>query len=196
MRQRRWLELLKDYNTNIQYLHGKANVVADALSRKSGILANLQIEPEIIRDLECIDIELCIREAHSFPFSIHLGFTIMYEDLKQHLWWNGMKQDIGTFVGKCLTCQPVKIEHQRASGLLQPLDILVWKWDDISMDFVTGLPRTPKKNDAICVVVDRLTKAPICWNEVSERVIEGSELIEMTNEKVTVAKKKLKEARS
>ncbi|GJU96352.1 putative nucleotidyltransferase, ribonuclease H, partial [Tanacetum coccineum] len=367
---RRWLELLKDYDTNIQYHPGKANVVADALSRKSGMLANLQIEPEIIKDLERMDVELCIRgtngywaslkiepnlilriketqkedaelwailqkseedeqtrfrvdndgviwfddrlcvpsdptlrdavltEAHSSPFSIHPGSTKMYGDLKQHFWWNGMKQDIATFVGKCLICQQVKIEHQRASGLLQPLDIPVWKWDEISMDFVTGLPRTQKKNDAIWIVVDRLTnsanflpirkdfsisrladifqqeivrlhgtpatiisdrdphftsrfwkglhkawgtrlkscalewtenwdeylrlvefaynnswhasikadpyellygqkcRALICWNEVGERVIKGSELIEVTNEKVTIAKEKLKEARS
>nr|GFC12587.1 retrotransposon protein, putative, Ty3-gypsy subclass [Tanacetum cinerariifolium] len=53
----------------------------------------------------------------------------------------------------------VKIEHQRASGLLQPLDIPVWKWDEISMDFVTGLPRTQRRHDAIWVVVDRLTKS-------------------------------------
>nr|GFD24798.1 retrotransposable element Tf2 [Tanacetum cinerariifolium] len=53
----------------------------------------------------------------------------------------------------------VKIEHQRASGLLQPLDIPVWKWDEISMDFVIGLPRTQRRHDAIWVVVDRLTKS-------------------------------------
>ncbi|GJR11539.1 putative reverse transcriptase domain-containing protein [Tanacetum coccineum] len=87
------------------------------------------------------------------------GATKMYGDLKQHLWWNGMKQDIATFVARCLTCQQVKIEHQRASGLFQPLDIPVWKWDEISMDFVTGLPRTKRKNDAIWVVVDFLTKS-------------------------------------
>nr|GEY94238.1 putative reverse transcriptase domain-containing protein [Tanacetum cinerariifolium] len=67
--------------------------------------------------------------------------------------------DIATFVGKCLICQQVKIEHQRASGLLQPLDIPIWKWDEISMDFVARLPRTQKKNYAIWVVVDRLTKS-------------------------------------
>nr|GEV81082.1 putative reverse transcriptase domain-containing protein [Tanacetum cinerariifolium] len=149
MRQRHWLELLKEYDTNIQYYLGKANVVADALSRKSGILINLQIEPEIIKDLERMDIELCIREAHSSPFSIHLGSTKMYEDLKKHFWWNGMKQDIATYVGRYLICQQVKIEHQRVSGLLQPLDIPAWKWDELSMDFVTGLPRTQKKIDAI-----------------------------------------------
>nr|GFD23970.1 putative reverse transcriptase domain-containing protein [Tanacetum cinerariifolium] len=53
----------------------------------------------------------------------------------------------------------VMIEHQRASGLLQALDIPVWKWDEISMDFVTGLPRTQRRHDAIWVVVDRLTKS-------------------------------------
>nr|GEW33275.1 hypothetical protein [Tanacetum cinerariifolium] len=123
-----------------------------------------------------------LSEAHSSPFSIHLGSTKMYGDLKQHFWWNGTKQDIAMFVGKFLICQQVKIEHQRASGFLQPLDIPVWKWDEISMDFVTGLPRTQKKNDAIL-------------NEVGGCVIEGPKLIEVTNEKVTVTKEKLKEAR-
>nr|GFC18767.1 hypothetical protein [Tanacetum cinerariifolium] len=125
----------------------------------------------------------------------------MYEDLKQHFWWNGMKQDIATYVGRCLICQHVKIEHQHVSELLQTLDISVWKWDKISMDFVTGLPCTQKKNDAIWaapyeLLYGRKCRAPICWNEVGERVIEGPELIEVTNEKVDVAKEKLKEPRS
>nr|GFB94608.1 transposon Ty3-I Gag-Pol polyprotein [Tanacetum cinerariifolium] len=83
----------------------------------------------------------------------------MYHDLKQHFWWSGMKRDVATFVSRCLICQQVKIEHQRASGLLQPLDIAVWKWDEILMDFVIGLPRTQRRHDAIWVVVDRLTKS-------------------------------------
>ncbi|GJV98444.1 putative reverse transcriptase domain-containing protein [Tanacetum coccineum] len=99
--------------------------------------------------------EAVLTEAHNSHFSIHLGSTKMCRDLKQNFWWNGMKHDVARFVTKCLTCQQVKIEHQRASGLLQPLDILTWKWDQISMDFVTGLPCTFKKNDAIWVVVDR-----------------------------------------
>nr|GFA09634.1 hypothetical protein [Tanacetum cinerariifolium] len=162
MRQRRWLELLKDYDTNIQYHPGKANVVADALSRKSSMIAGIKVEEEIIRDLERLDIELYVRgqhEAHSSPFSVHSGSTKMYHDLKQHFWWSGMKGDVAMFVSKCLICQQVKIEHQRASGLLQPLDIPVWKWDEISMDFVTGLPRTQRRHEAIWVFVDRLTKS-------------------------------------
>ncbi|GJZ85655.1 putative reverse transcriptase domain-containing protein [Tanacetum coccineum] len=165
MRQRRWLELLKDYDANIQYHHGKANVVADTLSRKnSRIMVCLKIQPEIIKDLElilCVPDDSSLREvvltkAHSSPFSIHPSSTKMYRDLKQNFWWNGMKHDVTKFVAKCLTYQQIKIEHQCASGLLHPLDILTWKWDQISMDFVTGLPRTFKKNDAIWVVVDRL----------------------------------------
>ncbi|GJR89033.1 retrotransposon protein, putative, ty3-gypsy subclass [Tanacetum coccineum] len=310
MRQRRWLELLKDYDANIQYHPRKANVVADTLNRKnSRTLACLKIQPKIIKDLELIEVELVVRgsegyiaslkiepnlilqikeaqkedgelwsvvqnmkngkpeefrvdeqgviwygnrlcvpgdfslreailtEAHSSLFSIHPGSTKMYKDLKQNFWWNGMKHDVARFVAKCLTCQQVKIEHQRASGLLQPLDIPTWKWGQISMDFVTRLPRTFKKNDAIWVVVDRLTKlahflpiqqgysgsklAEIFQQEiirlhgtpasivsdrdprfalrfwkVGERVIEGPKLVEVTNEKVAIAKEKLKEARS
>ncbi|GKB47422.1 DNA/RNA polymerases superfamily protein, partial [Tanacetum coccineum] len=96
--------------------------------------------------------EKVMTEAHSSPFTIHPGSTKMYRDLKQYFWWNGMKQDVATFVSKCMTCQQVKIEHQRASGLLQPLEIPMWKWDEISMDFVTGLPTTQKRHDAIWVV--------------------------------------------
>ena len=66
----------------------------------------------------------------------------MYQDLKQIFWWSEMKRDIAKFVSKCLTCQKVKSEHKRPEGLLKPLDIPVWKWDDISMEFVLGLSRT------------------------------------------------------
>ena len=70
-----------------------------------------------------------------------------------------MKREIAEHVAKCQTSQRVKAEHQRPGGLLQPLEIPLWKWDNITMDFVVGLPRTTKGNDAIWVVVDRLTKS-------------------------------------
>ncbi|GJV18797.1 putative reverse transcriptase domain-containing protein [Tanacetum coccineum] len=111
-----------------------------------------------IRRVEALR-EKVMTEAHSSPFTIHPGSTKMYRDLKQYFWWNGMKQDVATFVSKCMTCQQVKIEHQRASGLLQPLEIPMWKWDEISMDFVTGLPTTQKRHDAIWVVMDRSNKS-------------------------------------
>ena len=100
-----------------------------------------------------------LTEAHNSKYSIHPGRDKMYQDLKQTVWWSGMKRDIVEFVSKCLTCQKVKSEHKRPAGLLQPLDIPVWKWDDIAMDFVLGLPRTKSGNDTLWVIVDRLTKS-------------------------------------
>ena len=90
---------------------------------------------------------------------MHPGSTKMYRNLREHFWWDGMKNDIAQFVARCLTCQQVKIEHQRPSGLLQPLSIPQWKWEQISMDFVSGLPRTRRDHDSIWVIVDRLTKS-------------------------------------
>ncbi|KAK2401008.1 hypothetical protein QL285_050644 [Trifolium repens] len=70
-----------------------------------------------------------------------------------------MKKDVAEYVASCLTCQKAKIEHQRPAGMLQSLDIPEWKWDSISMDFITGLPKTRRKHDSIWVIVDRLTKS-------------------------------------
>ena len=229
MRQRRWLELVKDYDIDIRYHPGKANKVADALSRKSssslmsiqslmeplqkelvearielitGSFAALTFQPTILdgmrerqeKDASLVQTKnevlegkesdfnisdegilyrkkrLCIpkeeelkerimKEAHETPYSVHPGATKMYQDLKQSFWWPKMKNDVATFVSKCLTCQKVKAEHQRPGGELQKISIPEWKWDQVTMDFVVGLPRTPSGNDAIWVVVDRLTKS-------------------------------------
>ena len=70
-----------------------------------------------------------------------------------------MKKDIAEFVAKCPNCQQVKVEHQKSSGLLQEIQVPIWKWEDINMDFVVGLPRTQKQYDSIWVIVDRLTKS-------------------------------------
>ena len=98
-------------------------------------------------------------EAHSSRYLIHSGSTKMYQDLRQNFWWPNMKRDIAEYVSKCLTCQKVKAEHQRPSGLLHPLEIPKWKWEHITMDFVVGLPTIRKGYDAIWVIVDRLTKS-------------------------------------
>jgi len=98
-------------------------------------------------------------EGHRSSLSIHPGATKMYQDLKRLFWWPGIKKHIVEFVYACLVCQKSKIEHQKPSGLMQPLFVPEWKWDSISMDFVGALPKTVKGFDSIWVVVDRLTKS-------------------------------------
>ena len=82
----------------------------------------------------------------------------MYLDLKEKYWWYGLKKDVAEYVAICDTCQRVKAEHQRLAGLLQPMKIPEWKWEEVGMDFIVGLPRTQKGYDSIWVIVDRLTK--------------------------------------
>ena len=219
LRQRRWLELLKDYDCIIDYHPGKANIVADALSRKTMVAMSLQyndwrladdgamlaqLEPQpglkqMIIDAQKNDEELqkklqmvrngdktkflekeagslyfqnrlCVpydkelkkkllSEAHNTVFTMHPGGNKMYQDLKQFYWWKGMKRDVTEYVSKCLTCQQVKAEHQVPTGLLNPLSIPQWKWDNITMDFVSGFPLTQQKHDSVRVIVDRLTKS-------------------------------------
>nr|GEZ71693.1 reverse transcriptase domain-containing protein [Tanacetum cinerariifolium] len=92
-------------------------------------------------------------------YSIHPGSDKMYQDIKKIYWWPNMKANIATYVSKCLTCARVKAEHQRPSGLLVQPVILEWKWDNITMDFITKLPKSPQGFDTIWVIVDRLTKS-------------------------------------
>jgi hypothetical protein len=82
----------------------------------------------------------------------------MYHDLKATYWWYGMKRDVAEYVDLCDTCQRVKAEYQQPAGLLQSLQVPEWKWEEIAMDFVVGLPRTQSGSDSIWVIMDRLTK--------------------------------------
>jgi hypothetical protein len=100
-----------------------------------------------------------LREAHKMHYTVHPGETKMYRDLKQNLWWKRMKVDVSKYVAACEVCQRMKAEHKRPAGLLKPLEIPEWKWEHITMDFVVGLPCSPRGRDAIWVVVDRLTKS-------------------------------------
>ena len=233
MRQRRWMEFLEDYDFTLHYHPGKANVVADVLSRKSqgvldsiasrewqmletvgqfrlqydeqaqGTLGSMMATPSLlsrviesqVQDAELVSIrgrvqlgtadegwaihtdgslqyrgrvvvpqstdlrEEILKEFHCSQFAVHPGGMKMYHDLHRQYYWSGMKRHVGDFVRRCLTCQQVKVEHQRPAGLLQPLEIAEWKWEHITMDFVTHFPRTSRKHDAIWVIVDRLTKS-------------------------------------
>jgi hypothetical protein len=232
MRQRRWLELIKDYDLEVHYHPGKANVIADALSRKAhcsclsveafnetlcwemrklnleiisqGDLNHLSVEATLRDDIvlaqqrskgvgiikqkitqrekkyKCFQVDpegvlwfnkrlvvpkdhklrkQIMDEAHLSKFSIHPGSTKMYQDLKQSFWWTRMRREIAKYVSECDICQRVKASHLKTAGILQPLPISSWKWEDISMDFIIGLPNTSQRHDSIWVIVDRLTKS-------------------------------------
>jgi transposase InsO family protein len=98
-------------------------------------------------------------EAHASRYSIHPGSTKMYHDLRQQFWWTRMKRETARYVSECDTCRKVKVDYMKPEGLLQPLSIPEWKWEDISMDFIVGLPMTAYKFDSIWVIIDRLSKS-------------------------------------
>jgi hypothetical protein len=98
-------------------------------------------------------------EAHTSRYAIHPGSTKMYHDLTQQFWWTRMKHEATLYVSKFDTCWKVKADYIKSEGLLQPLSIPEWEWDDISMYFIVGLPLTAHKFDSIWVIVDRLSKS-------------------------------------
>jgi hypothetical protein len=100
---------------------------------------------------------MVLSEFHASPTVGHSGFTKTYEWVKHSFFWDGMKQDIHTFVAKCDTCQHNKGETVKPPGTLQPLPLPPTIWMDISMDFIVGLPKSGNKS-IIMVVVDHLSK--------------------------------------
>nr|GEU39801.1 hypothetical protein [Tanacetum cinerariifolium] len=180
----RWIELFSNYDCEIRYHPGKANVVADALSRKEclkprraramSMTIHFSIKARILEAqsedskgvntmaemLKGLDKQLERKEdAHATRYSIHPGTEKMYDDLRGLFRWPRMKKDISMYVSKCLTCSKVKAEHQKPSGLLQRPDIPMWKWENVTIDFITKLPRTRSEHDLIWVIVYRLTKS-------------------------------------
>nr|AAL69435.1 Putative polyprotein [Oryza sativa]AAN04915.1 Putative polyprotein [Oryza sativa Japonica Group]AAP52154.1 retrotransposon protein, putative, Ty3-gypsy subclass [Oryza sativa Japonica Group] len=207
---RRWLELIKDYDVGIHYHPSKANVVADALSRKShcNTLGVRGIPPKLNQQMEALNLSIVgrgflatleakptlldqIHEAQKndpdmrgLLKNMKQGKATGFTEDEHGTQWNGNRvcvpddrelktvdtsgssrkslfhpswqyEDVLRLERKILH---VKAEHQRPAGLLQPLQVPEWKWDEIGMDFITGLPKTQGGYDSMWVVVDRLTK--------------------------------------
>jgi hypothetical protein len=226
MRQRKWLELIKDYELEVHYHPRKANIVVDALSHKAHCnylsavcltreesstqvlpnpsLFNITLMPTLRAEITAAQKDdegmdhikrrmrdgdpnvACFREdaegtlwfkerlvvpkkeelkkkildeAHTSRYSIHPRSTKMYHDLRQQFWWTRIKHKTAHYVSKCDTYRKVKADYMKPRGLLQLLSIPEWKWDDICMDFIVGLPLTAHKFDSIWVIVDRLSKS-------------------------------------
>ncbi|GJS99504.1 reverse transcriptase [Tanacetum coccineum] len=193
MRQRRWLGTSENYDTIIKILHDLERLDVELLCTGSdGYWASMRIESTSLLRFQSSSkgrwLLCCLRsgtrekvydESHSSPFTIHPGSTKMYRDLKQYFWWNGMKQDVAMFVSKCMTCQQVKIEHQRVVADFRCLRSFLEK--DYRM-------------------LGTLTKFSTAFHPhtmvVGMNICAWSGVIEITNEKVAIAKEKLKEARS
>jgi hypothetical protein len=110
-----------------------------------------------VPNVQCLK-QMILQEMHNVPYAGHPGYHKKVAAVKSHYFWPGMKREIVEYIARCMECQKFKAEHRHPGGLLQPLSILEWKCEVVTMDFITGLPRTNKLHDSIMVVVDKLTK--------------------------------------
>jgi hypothetical protein len=109
---------------------------------------------------------MILKEMHNLPYVGHLRYQKTIAVVKSQYYWLGMKREIVEYIAKYLECQKVKAKNRHPVGLLQPFPIPEWKWEVVSMDFITKFPRTSKQHDSIMVVVEKLTKAcPFHSNE-------------------------------
>ena len=102
---------------------------------------------------------LILNEIHKSPYSGHPSYQKTITVLRKNYFWLNMKNELEEYIVRCFEFQQVRNEHQHPFDLLQSLQISSWKWEIISVDFITGFPRNYNRNDSIMVVVDKLSKA-------------------------------------
>nr|GFA15880.1 putative reverse transcriptase domain-containing protein [Tanacetum cinerariifolium] len=249
--KQRWIELLSDYDCDIRYHPGKANVVVDALSRKerekplrvrSLVLTDhkdlmqqiLEAQVESLKEgnVQKEDLgrmqkqmfkihtngiryhdkriwlplhgglrDLIVHESHKSKYSIHSGSTKMYQDLRKFYWWPNMKADIATYVGQCLTCAKRQFVHIKVLGLSLkgPGDSIGLNWDKhlpLVEFFYNNSYHTSIKAASFEALYGRKCRSQVCWSEVGESQLTGSELVRETTEKIVQIKNHLLTARS
>jgi hypothetical protein len=202
-RHARWILYLDSFQPTISYKPGKANVVADALSRRPDMrinaISSVSLEPEMVLEIkkaldqdkmlaemgeklthhgsgytqkdgllyhldklyipDSMDLRRRIMaEHHDTKIAGHLGRDKTLELVQRRFYWPGMQHDIKIYVRTCPSCQRTKPSNRLPAGLLQPLPVPNSRWEEITMDLITMLPKTPRGFDAVIVFVDRLTK--------------------------------------
>ncbi|KAA3455259.1 DNA/RNA polymerases superfamily protein [Gossypium australe] len=211
-----------------------AQLEDDKLKKKREMVQNGMTENFSIDEYDCLGFhnricvpdvsklkELILREAHDSPFVLYPGGAKMYHNLRESYWWPGLKSDIIEYVAKCLTCQRKKAEHQVPTGLLQPINILEWKWDCITMDFVTGIPFSASSHQDFGgwerylplaefvynnsfqssiqmalseALYGRRCQTPVGWIELNKRKMIGPGLVQETEDIVKKIQDRLKAA--
>ncbi|WVZ83274.1 hypothetical protein U9M48_030440 [Paspalum notatum var. saurae] len=141
--------------------------------------------------------KLILSEANDTAYSIHPGSTKIYYDLKKRFWWYGMKRAVAEYVAICDTCQRVKAEHQRPTGLLQPLKVPEWKWKEITMDFCgfasyqASLNKSPFE-----ALYGNRCRMPLFWNQTGEKQVFGPDIIQDAEQQLRIVQKNLRVAQS
>ncbi|XP_073152962.1 uncharacterized protein [Henckelia pumila] len=171
----------RNYPTHDLELAAVANVVADSLSRKSATLNQLTVQQELIAEIERMRLEVfepmevCTLASLTVVPSLLQRIRAGQASDEQLTLWRNIDEAKG---GTLYTVKDgiVKIEHQRPAGLLKPLPIPTWKWEDVTMDFVVGLTVSTRRMNSIWVIVDRC-RNPLHWDEFGERAILGPKIV-------------------